>query len=74
MFFFMSCAQWDEETGWVAHSTGKQASSRLLSARSADALLALPAREGVLKAGVRVEAYLLPNLALSGWGGLPASG
>ncbi|KAI0563284.1 molybdopterin molybdenumtransferase MoeA [Gracilaria domingensis] len=37
--------------GYVGTSTGKQASSRLLSTRSADALLMLPKREGSLSAG-----------------------
>ncbi len=37
--------------GLLADSTGNQASSRLLSMRSANALLELPQGEGVLAAG-----------------------
>lgn len=51
--------KWVQGKGYEATSTGKQASSRLLSARSADALLALPAREGVLTAGTVVAAYIV---------------
>lgn len=40
--------------GWYATSTGNQISSRLLSARSANALLELPRAEGVIEAGVCV--------------------
>mmetsp|Transcript_8616 Transcript_8616/g.15581 ORF Transcript_8616/g.15581 Transcript_8616/m.15581 type:complete len:422 (-) Transcript_8616:1028-2293(-) len=42
-----------------ATSTGAQASSRLLSARGANALLILPAESGVLTAGTFVEAMLI---------------
>lgn len=48
-------------TGYVATSTGKQISSRLLSARSANGLLALPAGEGSLRKGSMVKAYLLSH-------------
>jgi gephyrin len=48
--------------GFVAHSTGSQASSRLLSMRSANALLELPAGSGVLAAGTRVSALLIGEL------------
>lgn len=37
--------------GWYAASTGNQISSRLLSARSANALLELPRAEGEITAG-----------------------
>jgi gephyrin len=47
--------------GYVATSTGAQASSRLLSARSAHALLALPARAGAMRAGAVCDAYLLKH-------------
>jgi gephyrin len=47
--------------GYVASSTGGQASSRLLSVRSAHALLALPAREGVMPAGSVCDAILLKH-------------
>jgi len=45
--------------GFVAASTGNQASSRLLSMRSANALLELPQGEGVLPAGSIVSALLI---------------
>jgi gephyrin len=47
--------------GWLAESTGNQISSRLLSARSANALLELPRAEGTLAAGAEVSALLLPG-------------
>ena len=48
--------------GLVAHSTGGQISSRLLSARSAVALLELPAVKGVLPPGTQVSALLIDDL------------
>lgn len=51
-----------EEYGWWAYSTGNQISSRLLSARSANALLELPQAAGVLKAGTVVSALLIDDL------------
>jgi len=48
--------------GFVAHSTGGQISSRLLSARSAVALLELPAVAGVLPKGTTVSALLIHDL------------
>ena len=58
---------WDRATdggrgGLVAHSTGNQASSRLLSMRSANALLELPQGEGILPAGAVVAALLIGEL------------
>lgn len=52
---------WDQslnsgQGGYLASSTGSQASSRLLSMRSANALLELPQTEGVLPAGAVVSA------------------
>ncbi|KXZ48662.1 hypothetical protein GPECTOR_26g565 [Gonium pectorale] len=49
-----------------AVSTGNQISSRLLSARSANALLELPCAEGTLAAGTLVSALLIDDL-----GGMP---
>lgn len=50
----------DCRTGrWVATSTGGQVSSRLLSMRSATALLELPQQEGILAAGSVVPALLI---------------
>ena len=48
--------------GFVATSTGSQASSRLLSMTSANALLALPQREGELAAGEVVDALLIGHI------------
>lgn len=45
--------------GFLALSTGNQASSRLISMRSANALLLLPQAEGVLTAGATVTALLI---------------
>lgn len=49
-----------------AVSTGNQISSRLLSARSANALLEIPCASGVIKAGSLVSALLIDDL-----GGMP---
>lgn len=49
----------DGRGGYVALSTGSQASSRLLSMRTANALLELPAAEGTLQAGAVVDALLI---------------
>ena len=46
---------------WYALSTGNQISSRLLSARSANALLELPRREGVLPVGAEVSALVIDD-------------
>lgn len=48
--------------GYLAASTGSQASSRLLSMRSANALLELPAGAGVVEAGVVVTALVIGDL------------
>jgi gephyrin len=47
---------------WFATTTGNQISSRLLSARSANALLELPRQAGVLPAGSKVSALLIDDL------------
>ncbi|GFR45630.1 hypothetical protein Agub_g7038 [Astrephomene gubernaculifera] len=47
-----------------AVSTGNQISSRLLSARSANALLEIPCDSGVLRAGSVVSALLIDDLGL----------
>lgn len=55
--------QWDEdEHCFIATSTGSQSSSRLLSMRTANALLELPQRDGVLAAGAEVTALLIGDL------------
>lgn len=46
----------------LADSTGSQASSRLLSMRSANALLELPQGEGILEAGTTVSALLIGDV------------
>lgn len=51
---------------FLATTTGNQISSRLLSARSANALLELPQREGVLPKGSVVSALLIDNLMAMG--------
>lgn len=48
--------------GFLADSTGNQASSRLLSMRSANALLELPQGEGTLPAGTIVTALLIGDI------------
>ncbi len=48
--------------GFLATSTGNQASSRLLSMRSANALLELPAMEGALASGAIVDALLIGDI------------
>lgn len=45
--------------GWLAQSTGNQASSRLLSLVGANALLELPQGAGQLEAGATVDALLI---------------
>jgi gephyrin len=50
------------QLGWFATSTGNQISSRLLSARSANALLELPRAEGVIEAGSTVSALVIDDL------------
>lgn len=54
--------QHDGEMGWVAHSTGGQISSRLLSSKSATVLLEIPKKEGVLPAGSIVPALIVGDL------------
>lgn len=55
--------RWDAATnGFVAESTGSQSSSRLLSMRTANALLELPEREGELPAGSLVTALLIGDV------------
>lgn len=49
----------DGQGGFLAASTGNQASSRLLSMRTANALLELPQGEGELPSGATVSALLL---------------
>jgi hypothetical protein len=54
---------WDQtENVLLAQSTGSQASSRLLSMRSANALLELPQKSGSLSAGDFVSALLIGSL------------
>jgi len=47
---------------WYAVSTGNQISSRLLSARSANALVELPQAEGALPKGAEVSALIIDDL------------
>ena len=48
--------------GFWARSTGSQSSSRLLSMRSANALLELPQRAGVLEQGSMVTALIIGDM------------
>ncbi|KAG6557815.1 hypothetical protein Mapa_000582 [Marchantia paleacea] len=49
--------------GFIAESTGHQVSSRLLSMRSANALLELPLSDGVLPAGTQVPTLIIGDLS-----------
>ena len=61
--FHRATLVWDDgERCFWAHSTGSQASSRLLSMRSANALLELPQDQGELPAGSWVHARLIGEL------------
>jgi gephyrin len=61
--FHRATLRWDDEQQClIAHSTGRQASSRLLSMRTANALLELPQGEGELPAGTWVHAQLIGEL------------
>jgi gephyrin len=54
---------WDDHQHcFIAITTGSQSSSRLLSMRTANALLELPQREGTLSAGEMVSALLIGEL------------
>ncbi|KAA8498406.1 Molybdopterin biosynthesis protein CNX1 [Porphyridium purpureum] len=58
---------WNAELGaFQARSTGVQQSSRLLSARSANAFLVLPALDETLKSGSKVRAMLIMQERLNG--------
>ena len=55
--------RWDTaQNCFIAESTGSQSSSRLLSMRTANALLEFPEREGELPAGSLVTALLIGSL------------
>ena len=61
--FHRATLRWDQgQCCYVASSTGSQASSRLLSMRTANALLELPQREGILAEGEVVDALLIGEL------------
>lgn len=61
--YHRATVHWGSDAGeLVAESTGGQLSSRLLSMRSANALLELPRAEGRLPAGTRVSALLIGDL------------
>lgn len=60
----------DQTPGYVAVSTGNQASSRLLSARYANALLELPSSNSTLSSGEMVDAYLISAGHFSNMAGL----
>lgn len=48
---------------FVAESTGHQMSSRLLSMKSANALLEMPASRGLISAGTSVTAIIISDLS-----------
>jgi gephyrin len=52
---------------WVAESTGNQMSSRLLSMRSANALLCIPAADGFLPPNTTVTALVIGDLPAPAW-------
>ncbi|KAF3652592.1 Molybdopterin biosynthesis protein CNX1 [Capsicum annuum] len=56
---------WSGYQGFIAESTGHQISSRLLSMKSANALLELPASETSLPAGASVSAILVSDISNS---------
>ncbi|XP_066348312.1 molybdopterin biosynthesis protein CNX1-like isoform X2 [Miscanthus floridulus] len=58
--------------GFVAESTGHQASSRLLSMKSANALLEVPSTGQILAAGTSIQAILISDIITSPLDKLPA--
>lgn len=61
--------RWHDGQGcYTAHSTGGQRSSRLLSMRSANALLQLPQAKGMLPAGSEVAALVIGPLSMAAGG------
>lgn len=66
--FHRATVRWEEDNGsghpgFVAESTGHQVSSRLLSMKSANALLELPAGNTILSAGTMVWAQLIADIS-----------
>ncbi|WVZ87537.1 hypothetical protein U9M48_034160 [Paspalum notatum var. saurae] len=59
--------------GYVAESTGHQASSRLLSMKSANALLEVPSTSQILAAGTFIQAILISDIISSPSDKLPAA-
>uniref|UniRef100_A0A7N0USY6 Molybdopterin biosynthesis protein CNX1 n=1 Tax=Kalanchoe fedtschenkoi TaxID=63787 RepID=A0A7N0USY6_KALFE len=55
--------------GFVAESTGHQVSSRLLSMKSANSLLMLPATSGIIAPGTSMPALVLSDISNFGTGG-----
>lgn len=64
-----SCGSAAGSLGWYATTTGNQLSSRLLSARSANALLELPCAEWVIEAGGSVGGLGTAGIAPECFGG-----
>jgi gephyrin len=65
--YHRAIAKWDNSLndgrgGYRAISTGSQASSRLLSMRTANVLLELPQADGVMPAGSLVSALVIGDL------------
>ncbi|KAL1098124.1 hypothetical protein V6Z11_D05G079500 [Gossypium hirsutum] len=68
--FYRATIRWEANdgsgsAGFVAESTGHQMSSRLLSMKSANALLELPASGRVIPAGSSVSAIVISDLSVS---------
>ena len=59
--------------GYVAESTGQQASSRLLSMKSANALLEVPLVGQMLEAGTSMQAILISDMTSSPFDKLPTA-
>ncbi|XP_074556443.1 molybdopterin biosynthesis protein CNX1 isoform X1 [Curcuma longa] len=65
--FHCAIVRWDVDDGsgrpgFIAESTGKQMSSRLLIMKSANALLELPATDQIIEAGTSVRAILISDV------------
>ncbi|KAG8371062.1 hypothetical protein BUALT_Bualt13G0047900 [Buddleja alternifolia] len=77
--FHRATVRWEfgdgkEISGFVAESTGHQISSRLLSMKSANALLELPPTGDVIPAGTSVVAIIISDLiGFAGTSSLPSS-
>lgn len=60
--YHRAVVSWSKNDGLMAESTGGQISSRLLSSKSANVLLEIPKKEGILPAGSIVSALIVGDL------------